>query len=771
MEKNTMYTKLNVQNVLNQLSLSNLRKEPAAGLIEVSLPLPPEFPNNITLKSANNVWDEPMYRNKIGNWISDKDEGARRLLLIADGHNQTPDTLGLTLQQGQGMDNNKENLPVPDVSMEVFETCQDPGFAWERHMVIISWQGKKIGLVMGLRTGDQVHWWEACRLVTLSEQASCREIEIGGAIPLDVYDTRDLSSYVGYENPYLHKHNWLNGNIYARLHNNGVCEIFAHHINSKFFDDGLDLKEAVPVIGFKVFSDQDIDEALLGPWTGDKSRINLGQASFDLSDARHLATADSPGRFDRDGDFIVWQPYEGCELYGGAAPKVILKDEFIFRATDKIIPRGMARTIRFSFSLSDRSPAIARYVAPAWWYGVCEEFVPDALLPVSNDYDTLIESSRQYIREYIVRGGFEDGSVPRNVSKTKSESNRCEPGWEGEMPGGQFLCAWRTGDAEDYDLAMRSAYVFTDVYVDHAVKAVRMHGFPPYGVSVPMNRVHGPVYAYLETGDPFLLRTSQSVIDTSYMTHKNSWPRLCIGRDACFIRGAVLLYRYFNDTHYLDMAKDAIKDVIASQNEDGSFGDQGGGTGVHQWAAYIIKPWMGLMAMGGVVDYLELHPDEPDMLAAVKKFGDWLLRERFAHHLAKSGKTAMGWSYQHYFKGDVLFRQSSAGEWKNLKDPNGPLWHVEYLARFLGFCSFAFSDPAYLDAWAESYEGHYAESPQIRGDHGAVQVFQYIPWLQARLWNARLTDEGVAVKPFDFGNRTIRKAMIMTPSGSVEMTI
>ena len=759
-----MRSELNIPQILQKISLNNVHDRHEAGLIKISLPVPPQFPDNLALTGPDGTVSS-IYQKKIGNWIGAGASDPRRLLLIADAANKAPQTLGLAIQ--------KDNDPVagesllPDASMELFETCPDPAFAWERHMAVFSWQGKKIGLVMGLNTRGKTHWWEACRLTVLDEQPACREIEIGGAIPLEIYDTRDISNAVGYENPYLHKHNWLNGHIYARLHANGVCEIYAHHINSKFFDDGLDLEDAVPVIGFKVFDGEADLAELTGPWTGDRTEIQLGQARLDLTDARHMVSQDSPGSFAPVGDFYVWQPYEGFELFGGAAPRVILDDEFIFRAKDKIIPRGMARTVRFSISLSDRSPRIAHYLAPAWWYGLCEEFLPDALLPVSNDYDALIESARKYIREYTVQGNFEDGSVPRNLGKS-GPAGRYEPGWEGEMPGGQFLAAWRSGCGEDYDLALRSAYVFTDVHVDHAMKTVRMHGYPPEGISIPMNRVHGPVLAYLETGDPYLLRTAQAVIDTAYAVHKNSWPRLCVGRDACFIRGAVLLYRYFNSKHYQAIAQDSIKDVIASQKEDGSFGDQGGGTGVHQWAAYIVKPWMGLMALGGVVDYLELHPDEPAMLAAVKRFGDWLLKERFMHNL-KSGGQAMGWNYQHYFKDDVLFMNSAKGEWFNLKDPDSYLWHVEYLARFLGFCSFAFADPAYLAAWAESYEGAYAGGVDVKGDHAAVQIFQYIPWLQARLWNARLTRAGVAVDPYDFGPLTKRRATVLGPDGKLEV--
>ena len=49
-----------------------------------------------------------------------------------------------------------------------------------------------------------------------------------------------------------------------------------------------------------------------------------------------------------------------------------------------------------------------------------------------------------------------------------------------------------------------------------------------------------------------------------------------------------------------------------------------------------------------------------------------------------------------------------------------------------------------------------------------MQVFQYIPWLQARLWNARPADNGIETDPFDFGPRTVRKAVIMSPIGNLE---
>src|SRR5690242_19664433 len=134
------------------------------------------------------------------------------------------------------------------------------------------------------------------------------------------------------------------------------------------------------------------------------------------------------------------------------------------------------------------------------------------------------------------RGGSAQGD--------KNDLKRYEPGWEGELPYGQFLIAWRTGDATDYEDAMRSCWHFTDVAVDHATKLVRMHGYAGGAVAIPMARAHACVAAWLETGDPHALNTAEAIIETSFRLQKNSWPRLAVGRDGCFVRGAALLYRY-----------------------------------------------------------------------------------------------------------------------------------------------------------------------------------------------------------------------------------
>jgi hypothetical protein len=251
------------------------------------------------------------------------------------------------------------------------------------------------------------------------------------------------------------------------------------------------------------------------------------------------------------------------------------------------------------------------------------------------------------------------------------------------VPYAAFLSAWRSGDANVYDRAMRAAWYFTDVAIDHAAKQVRMHGYPPHAFAVPMSRVLGTIAAWLETGDSYLLETAEAVVETSHRVHRNSWPRLAVGRDASFLRGAVMLYRYTGENYFLRIAASGVEHVVVSQREDGSFGDQGGGSGLHQYGSYIAKPWMGLIATSPVIDYLELGCADPDgrIFACVKRFADWLMAELFER------LGSVGWTYQHAYNGVNEALNYSTGDAMTLKHPQSGMWHVEYLARCLMFCT------------------------------------------------------------------------------------
>lgn len=728
------------------LALTRLGPAQDAGLLVASVPIPPAAADKLSIS------DHATYVKGLGQWPDSDDNSPRRLLMIADNVHAAPDQLHI------GTAHTKPIQSPPSAEMSLFTRSPDPLFMWERHTMRMSWGENTAELAMGLRTCGEIHWWEACRLIITESTPHCVTVEMGGAIPHVEFGKEDMEKYRGYANPFLHKHNWINGHIYARLHANGVCEIYARHTNSKFFDDGLPFDDTVPVIGIKVNGSLPETTAPMGAWDGTVNAFDCGPVKLDVSEASRLATAKQPGSLNEHDDFLVWQPYTGAEMYGGLQPQECTGDPYILRAEDKVFPRGMSRTIRFSLSLSpDRSPTVARYIAPTWWYGACAEFRHTPFLPVFNEFDDTTDGYRKWVSSCIRCGGFEDGSVPRH--KLKPPNPHHEPGWEGEMPYAQFLSAWRNQDADEYAGALRSAYHFTDVCVDHSMKLVRMHGYPPHAFALPMARVLGTLAAYLETGHPYLLETAESVIEVSYRLHKNSWPRLAVGRDACFIRGAMMLYRFTDQTYFLKIARDALHDVAESQNEDGAFGDQGGGSGVHQWAAYVVKPWMGLMAVGGALDYLEMFPDDEELLAMIGKFVNWLMAERYDHD------GTMGWGYQHYYNG--LREHMDQREGGTIQLPGPALWHQDYLARLMMFWTLHTGDPKYYDAWQESFHGKHGTRV---GDHRSAQGMQYIPWVQASLIQAALTKKGVEAHPVWLGNGTPREGTFLTPDGPVKMT-
>jgi hypothetical protein len=742
---------MKIETSLDQLRLTSLDDRAHAGLCMTSLPWPKAGSGSATL-GGRSTGVLP-----VGQWPGS--EVPRRLLLFADNIGAAPESFAVS----KGTDAPTVTAAKSgklSVEMELIDAYQSRFYASERHLLRIRGFGRSIGIAMGVRCQEGIHWWEACGMVILQENEHFIEVEMAGSIADKAMTEERFLNDTGYDSPYLHHHNWVSGQIYARLHSNGVCEIYAHHINSKFVDDGRELKDVVPVIGFKL--DEGIASApgIEGTWDGSREELEIGGVRLDVREVARLATRQQPGDLRQEGQFLVLQPYAGAELYGGICPEARTGDPFIFRAEQRTFPRGMARTLRFSLSLSDRSPVVARYVAPAWWYGLCEEFLPEPLLPVSNALDANLDEARQWLKSHQVRGGFEDGSVPRHGKLPREGYGRTrhEPGWEGEIGYAQFLAAWRTGNRDDYHDALRSAYCFTDVAIDHAAKMVRMHGYAPNAFSLPMNRVLSTVAAYLETGDPYLREAARAVTANSHWQHKNSWPRMAVGRDACYVRSAVLLYRYFGEEFYRSVAYEGAVAVAHSQRPNGSFGDQGGGSGIHQWSGFISKPWMGLLALNGVLDYLELFPNEPLLLQSVKKFADWLMSER------RDYQGVRVWSYQHDYHGQRFYFNPITG--KEMSLPTEEPWYHASLARLLVFSTLAFDDSAYLEAWAECL----TQDPHEAGDHAAAATLQFVPWVQAKLWNARISEDGMlCVKPFEFGGAFQPDAIVHAPKGPVSV--
>jgi hypothetical protein len=293
-----------------------------------------------------------------------------------------------------------------------------------------------------------------------------------------------------------------------------------------------------------------------------------------------------------------------------------------------------------------------------------------------------------------------------------------------------------------------------DVAVDKTLFAVRMHGYAPPAQSLPMQRTMGMVSAYLETGDPYLLDVARSVSTSAYEWDRLNWPRRSYGRDAAYIRSLIHLYRYLGDRHYLMQAREALHRLIECQLPDGSFADQGDTVGVHAAMNLIVKPWMGCIATEAMVDYLTVE-DDAVIEAAAMRFCRWLRDCRV------DGKDGKHWTYQLSFAGgDVGYRFDGTP----VKLGRGR-WHVEYLAKLMGWASMRTGDPTFYAAWWEAYHPR-AETPHL-WDHEANKIVTNLTAQRQLLWRAGLAGEHVGVHPRTNLAPDLAEAIVSSPDGPV----
>jgi len=714
-----------------------------AQVCRVSLPLPRSLCEPLVFT------DRPTQVQPVGYWPADNvGRRPRRMMLY---------TCGAALPQ---LDLTKGKVAVGDydgpiATVQVIDKRYESILPWEVNELAFSHKAGSLGIRVGLKIGDGYHWWQWVTMEVLDEGPVCRTIRAQGAIPVhwerqESPEARQAAAKKGWAvYPWLHKHNHVRGEILARCYANGVIELYVRHVNGRFFTEGKVVEGVVPVIGFRgEGSDWPTQpQPVTGPhcwhWT---------HASLDTADAAHLVSNEHPGRTWREDDLCIYQPYEGVEPMAGRHAKQRTGDDYLCRAKDRKIPKGMGRTVRMVAALGDVEPEVAAYVLPDWWYAICEDLSESPLLPVRDHTFVTVQKALNYYRQGHHRGCFDDGAIPRGGAFPDGE-----PGWEGEAPHAQMIGAYLTGQAVDYDLALRSAYHVADVAVDKTIFAVRMHGYDPPAQSLPMQRTMGLVAAYLETADPYLLDTARSVSETAYWWDRHYWPRRSYGRDAAYIRSLIHLYRYLGERSYLDKAQEALHRVVSTQLPDGSFADQGSTVGIHAAMNLIVKPWMGCIATEAMIDYLAWHDDEAIEQSALK-YCQWLLDSRFEDERGKH------WTYQV----SHACTRTTYGFDGTPRPLGHGRWHVEYLAKLMGWAAIRTGDPAFYEAWRQSYEPQ-AESPSL-WDHNANKILTNLTWLRSQLWRATLSDDGVLCSPRKDIASDLGQALIASPKGTIRFS-
>jgi hypothetical protein len=549
----------------------------------------------------------------------------------------------------------------------------------------------------------------------------------------------------------LHYHNWLRGEVFAIMYANGVIHFTCRHVNNHLFDHGRDLEDCVPVIGLVCGGGARVDEAL----DGSRTSFNLGGVEVNISEAASMVSPEHPGILRSENDLIIYQPYEGVEIFGDAWKRA-RQDGYIVKAADKMVPKGVARTVRFAISMGQAPAEVARFIVPDWWYAACGDLWPDRALPAHDDLDVAMGRMADYVLKAEARRPrcFDNGILTRSA-------------WEGEIPYSQMLYYYLSGDIRFLDIALNDAYQVTDIGFDHATETVRMHDYPFGAIAPPLYRTLGMTFGYLETGDPYLIECSQSAATHWYWIDRHNWPRRSYGRDAASIRSLIFLWDYTGEETYLHMAREALGRAMQCQRPDGSYADQGGAVGACGGACNeIIKVWMAMLANDAFVDYLLRRPDDERLFESVRKTGEFVLKAQ----IEKDGKYY--WAYQ-YAYGD------NPGDPRDMKDnpttfarhPIGAPRSAAEESRFLTYLTQRTGDVRYLEAWQRYHDTIWTDDRYVPHSVGYTsnKWVQHLPYLMSHKWSARLDGGGLRLRPLLTGQWPSIEGTVSTPYGPVRL--
>ncbi len=736
------------------LQLSNAEPREDARIAMVSLPVPmnTRLPTGLAGVATQSV--------DIGWWPDSRSGGKRvprRRLLFALGKGPLQSTYRLGKSPSYTGPNSRVSVSIPIVH-------KDHGMMPHEVGELRFAAGKKsFGLRMGVRWRDEIHWWEWLRMETLWSGPLVTAYRIGGCIEIvpltfdDIVkkDEKTPGAAIIKSN-WLHRQDWLLGEVFVLCFANGVVQLTCRHVNNHRFDEGREQQETVPLIGLSVKDAGAVDHSL----DGTVSRFALGGISLDLGDAMPFVSKEHPGFLRKEGDhpsqgdsshnMIIYQPYEGVEIAGGHTNRE-RDDGFLVRASEKKVPKGVARTVRFSASLSEVSPAISQLVVPDWWYGASGDLWPDHVLPVHDAWDKRVDAT--YHANAKDHGGRFDDNVMAHT-------------WEGESPYAQMLYFYRGGNLAHRRAALRDAYHMADIAFDHSTETIRMTEYPLDGsIAPPLFRTVGMLFGYLETGDPYLLECAESASSHWYWMDRHMWPRYAYGRDGASIRGLVFLWDYLGKEDYRAMARDCMGRLIQCQQADGSYRDQGSGTGIHGGSHMPVKVWMANLANDSIIDYLERVPGDPELERAFMKYIGFVMSEA----IFENG--GVRWPYQSFFG---TTRQDP---WRAFREPEGkgilpdkiPFAHG-HKARSLNFATRRSGQARYFDAWIMFYNAYWAKSDPAAGDyHVFSKTLQHLPYAQAHSWNARWRKGGLEIAPVASNERRELEGTISTPLGPVTL--
>ena len=744
-----------------ELVLENPRFDPDARIAMVSMPIP------LRADPPTGLADLPTQVQPVGVWpqaLAGQKRATRRQLMLVQSDQPLPTKLQIT---------DRPNCPAkfdgPQITCRILDKKNLGQLLWEVNEAVFTFADRQFGLRIGLKHAGKYNWWQWVRIEQLWSGPLCKAIRIGGFIEVEHITDEDfagLSEDRAASHPSIHNHNWLRGEVYALMFANGVVQLTCRHVNNHMFDHGRDLHDVLPVIGFTTAEATLLNETLDGTAT----RFDLGQVQLNLDQAATFFSREYPAKLAADDGVIIYQPYQGVHIFGDQHHRV-RDDGFIVKAEEKVFPKGVARTVQFTAALGTAAPVISRLVIPDWYYAISREMWPDESLPVHDQWDDVVDNCQL--------GALEQAEKrPRCFDNAVLTVRGL---WEGEIPYSQFLYFYRTGKLDFFDIGLNDAYHHADIGFDHATETLRMHHYPFGAIAQPLYRTVAMTYAYLETGDPYLLECSESAASRYYWLDRHNWPRRTYGRDAASLRSLIFLWDYTGKDDYLTMAREALGRAIQCQRPDGSTGDQGGAVGPCGGSApEITKVWMAVMAAEPVVDYLTRIPDDQQLWQSLLKTAEFVL----AAQLQKDG--AYYWAYEYGYGDNPGNPAMMALDPENYERFPRRIATWGYKAKLLSFLTAKTGDTRFLEAWQKFHDTNWAiDEDELQQPDGSVirpvvkkpsvphymsnKAVQNVPYAQAHKWNAQLTDDGVRIRPILTDWTPYLDATISTPWGPLHV--
>jgi len=483
---------------------------------------------------------------------------------------------------------------------------------YEMYQLNLRKGNKRIGIRLGLRRGDRVYWWQFIRADFVARGPVCDILRCGG--------------------PIYNEETTVQGDVYLVLFANGVMDAYAHFVNHQREGVGRDT-HGVPVIAFDVPGKPQVQHTL----DGSRAVFELGGWRLNLGPSAGYADARRPGSLATEGEVVVLQPWKDQEIYGellvereGIPEERIVRDAsrgaedgyWVAKLGERLIPRGAARTVRFTLSPAGLAPEVARYEAPGWWHAICGALPTQGRLPVSWwAVPRALEVGEEYFEPHPRHGPFELGCSSRDQDGTM---------------GAAMLLLGRATDRPRYCLhALLPAYWWADIAIDHVDFTV--HELPKYSwqwLVQPYMQWMELVYAYWETGDPYLLETARFTADAYYRFFCTNRPHRFVGRDALPCSGLLALYECTGEQVYLQRAREILAEARRSYDQLEYYfpGHQSGcgPNGVARQVSYGYIPMVqaGLHALLIETSEGALPPEEEQQALAFMRLMNRVFREQ-----------------------------------------------------------------------------------------------------------------------------------------------